>query len=248
MLKLILVSAFVSVVVALPSIDQNIKNSLGNVYISFHFFFFFANLLVCVVIIVVFFAFVDLPIINELDKVKNDFDLNMFTEEWLDRCESMNESSTFEDIQVNLLYLAVCLTLSSNYSYIMQESFHNLSQCILSKINIVKISEEIKAATPKGDLDEVFAHYCKWVLVIVCISEYSLPILSIFYHSLMPEIRSCAQPLVSSLEICLNDQGDEDLHLSIAAIDAALDFLCYKGGERMASKIVFKSVVGYWCV
>lgn len=38
-----------------------------------------------------------------------------------------------------------------------------LTECISSKINIHNITEEIKEASPKGILDEVFAKYCKYV-------------------------------------------------------------------------------------
>ena len=41
--------------------------------------------------------------------------------------------------------------------------------------------------------------------------------------------------MISALQVCLSDQGDEDLETIDSAIDGALDFMCYKGGERIAS-------------
>lgn len=38
-----------------------------------------------------------------------------------------------------------------------------LNDCVTSRITIANISDEIKAAAPKGVLDEVFEKYCKWV-------------------------------------------------------------------------------------
>ena len=42
--------------------------------------------------------------------------------------------------------------------------------------------------------------------------------------------------MISALQVCLSDQGDEDVETIDSAIDGALDFMCYKGGERIASK------------
>ena len=54
-------------------------------------------------------------------------------------------------------------------------------------------------------------------------------------HSLIPEVKDCRAPMISALQVCLSDQGDEDLETIDSAIDGALDFMCFKGGERIAS-------------
>jgi len=60
--------------------------------------------------------------------------------------------------------------------------------------------------------------------------------LKISFLSLLPDLKACREPMTQSLQVCLSDQGVEDLERFNAAIDGALDFMCYKGGERIASK------------
>ena len=45
--------------------------------------------------------------------------------------------------------------------------------------------------------------------------------------------------MISALQVCLSDQGDEDVEIINTAIDGALEFMCFKGGERIASKDSF---------
>jgi len=98
-----------------------------------------------------------------------------------------------------------------------------LTDCVTSKINVFEIAEKIKEATPRGALDEVFAGYC----------------------NLIPEIKSCRAPMISALQVCLSDQGDEDVEIINTAIDGALEFMCFKGGERIA---IFLAENGTECV
>lgn len=55
-------------------------------------------------------------------------------------------------------------------------------------------------------------------------------------NSQFPEIKHCRNPVVKALKVCLSDQGRRDLDVIDAALDGAVDFMCYKGGERIASK------------
>ena len=55
----------------------------------------------------------------------------------------------------------------------------------------------------------------------------------------IPEVKECRAPVIEALKVCLSDDADNDLDILDATIDAALDFLCYKGGERIASKAYF---------
>ncbi len=55
------------------------------------------------------------------------------------------------------------------------------------------------------------------------------------FFSHFPEIKHCRKPVVEALKVCLSDQGRQDLEIVDNAIDAAVDFMCYKGGERIAS-------------
>jgi len=128
---------------------------------------------------------------KQLEQVSREFDLNTYTQQWLETCEHINGTQASEDIQTALF---------------------TLSDCVTSKINIVNITEEIKAAAPRGALDEVFTSYC----------------------NLVPGIKHCRTPMISALQVCLSHQRDDDLQLIDSAIDGALDFMCFKGGERIA--------------
>ena len=42
--------------------------------------------------------------------------------------------------------------------------------------------------------------------------------------------------MIKAVQVCLTDQADRDLEIFDAVLEAALNFICYKGGERIASK------------
>jgi len=105
----------------------------------------------------------------------------------------------------------------------IQDSMSSLGQCVLQSINVANLLEEIKTAAPRGALDEVFTHYC----------------------DLVPKLKSCRDPLTESSSVCLSDQSVKDLDIFNAAIDGALDFVCYKGGERIA---IFLAESGTECI
>lgn len=114
-----------------------------------------------------------------------------------------------------------------------------LTECISSKINIHNITEEIKEASPKGILDEVFAKYCKYVRQYCKKNNNNplwLPNKNISLYSQVLAIKQCRIPVISAMQVCLSDQADQDLEVVDEAMNAALDFMCYKGGERIASK------------
>lgn len=94
----------------------------------------------------------------------------------------------------------------------IQGSFVQVTDCITAKVNLVNISDEIKDAMPRGALDEVFAKYCNQ----------------------LPEIKDCRAPMIKAVQVCLTDQADQDLEIFDAVLEAALNFVCYKGGERIA--------------
>jgi len=144
----------------------------------------------------------DFQLTDELEKVKDEFDLNTFTEQWMEECEKNNGSEAVESID---------------------KARETLFECFSSKINFAQISEEMTLAAPKGELDEVFIHYC----------------------NLLPDLKACREPMTQSLQVCLSDQGVEDLERFNAAIDGALDFMCYKGGERIA---IFMAENGTQCL
>ncbi|XP_046631751.1 27 kDa glycoprotein-like [Daphnia pulicaria] len=138
---------------------------------------------------------------GELEKAQHDFNLDSYSKQWMDECERVNGSEAIEDIR---------------------ESVTALTDCISSKINIHNITEEIKEASPKGILDEVFAKYCDQISAI----------------------KKCREPVILAMQVCLSDQADQDLEIFDEAISAAVDFMCYKGGERIA---IFMSENGTDC-
>lgn len=105
----------------------------------------------------------------------------------------------------------------------IQDSLHNLYFCISSKINVANLFKEMEAATPIGALDEVFTQYCDQI----------------------PELMNCAEKVTDAMSVCLGDQGKEDLKTFVGVVDAALEFLCYKGGERIA---IFLAEKGSECL
>jgi len=109
------------------------------------------------------------------------------------------------------------------WAIIDQDSLHNLYFCISSKINVANLFKEMEAATPIGALDEVFTQYCDQI----------------------PELMNCAEKVTDAMSVCLGDQGKEDLKTFVGVVDAALEFLCYKGGERIA---IFLAEKGSECL
>lgn len=53
--------------------------------------------------------------------------------------------------------------------------------------------------------------------------------------SQVPAIKKCSAPVFSALQVCVTEQSGQDLKIFQSAIDEALDFICFKGGERIAS-------------
>lgn len=62
---------------------------------------------------------------------------------------------------------------------------------------------------------------------------------NILLYSQISAIKKCREPVILAMQVCLSDQADQDLEIFDEAISAAVDFMCYKGGERIAS-IVFR--------
>jgi len=47
----------------------------------------------------------DFQLTDELEKVKDEFDLNTFTEQWMEECEKNNGSEAVESIDVSAHFL-----------------------------------------------------------------------------------------------------------------------------------------------
>lgn len=58
-----------------------------------------------------------------------------------------------------------------------------------------------------------------------------------FIYSEITAIKECKTPLMSAMQVCLSEKALQDLEVFNSTIDEALDFMCFKGGERIASKL-----------
>lgn len=47
---------------------------------------------------------------------------------------------------------------------------------------------------------------------------------------------ACVEDMFTSLEKCMNEQERKDLQIVREAIDAGIDFVCHKDGDRIARK------------
>ncbi|XP_051161527.1 27 kDa hemolymph protein-like [Leptopilina boulardi] len=88
----------------------------------------------------------------------------------------------------------------------------DMGTCIASLVNMTKLNQEIEEAKPTGDLDEVFAKYCKKSIVL----------------------KHCVRNLTEAVNPCLEsvEQALEPIILNIT--NSLLDFICFKEGDRIA--------------
>ncbi|KAK8725502.1 hypothetical protein OTU49_017486, partial [Cherax quadricarinatus] len=94
----------------------------------------------------------------------------------------------------------------------IEESGSNVGECIGKHINWDKLQHEINKSIPKGELDLVFKKYC----------------------GRRDRFMACVEDFFTKLKRCTNEQEQRDLNISRKAIDAGIDFICYKGGDRIA--------------
>ncbi|KAK4316051.1 hypothetical protein Pmani_012756 [Petrolisthes manimaculis] len=105
----------------------------------------------------------------------------------------------------------------------IDEARQELVPCITKIIKMDKLMHEINISSPRGELDVVFKKYCKKRAAMVM----------------------CIENFFSSIEVCLTDKQKEDLNVTRRAIDAGIDFICYKEGDHIA---LFMAEQGKECV
>lgn len=98
-----------------------------------------------------------------------------------------------------------------------------LVPCITNIIDINKLQSEINISIPRGELDLVFKKYCKKREAIL----------------------NCTEDFFSKLEVCLTEQQQQDLNVTRRALNAGIDFICHKEGDRIA---LFMAEKGEDCV
>ncbi|XP_043478413.1 27 kDa hemolymph protein-like isoform X2 [Leptopilina heterotoma] len=88
----------------------------------------------------------------------------------------------------------------------------DLGACVTSLVNVTQLNKEIEDAKPTGDLDEVFAKYCRKSTIL----------------------KHCVRNWTEALKPCLEppEQALEPIVLNIT--NSLLDFICFKEGDRIA--------------
>ncbi|XP_068226840.1 27 kDa glycoprotein-like isoform X2 [Palaemon carinicauda] len=105
----------------------------------------------------------------------------------------------------------------------IEESQKNILPCITKIIKWDKLQHEINKSIPNGQLDLVFKKYC----------------------GRRESLMQCVEDMFAKLDVCMDEQERHDLNITRAAIDAGLDFVCYKDGDRIA---LFMGEKGGECV
>ncbi|XP_064084954.1 27 kDa hemolymph glycoprotein-like [Macrobrachium nipponense] len=105
----------------------------------------------------------------------------------------------------------------------IEDSQKNLLPCITKIIKWDKLQHEINRSIPRGQLDLVFKKYC----------------------GRRDSLMECVEDMFTKLDVCMDERERQDLNITRAAIDAGLDFVCYKDGDRIA---LFMGEKGGECV
>ena len=110
---------------------------------------------------------------------------------------------------------------------VLVEDVRNSAQrCVEQNLNVTEIQEDIAKHMENGDLDELFSGRCK---------------------TLPPVIYKCAEQQLAKLSTCLNEteRAKDYPGYVMKGLRAAVKFLCYQDGERIA---IFLGEKGQECV
>lgn len=99
----------------------------------------------------------------------------------------------------------------------MKASLTALQTCFQNFINPSVLKDEVEAAKKTGSMEEVFGKYCRK----------------------RPQLIPCVQNFTNSLRPCLNDEEKNALNISIDIMKQLGEFVCYRDGDRIASKTFF---------
>lgn len=81
-------------------------------------------------------------------------------------------------------------------------------------MNITKLQEEVEKAKETGSMDEVFGKYCK---------KY-------------PDVYNCFNNVTDVAMQCMNDAEKDSLNITMNIVKELKEFMCFKDGDRIASK------------
>lgn len=93
-----------------------------------------------------------------------------------------------------------------------------LFNCVKGLVNFTLLKEEMDAARPTGDLDEVFKKYCRK----------------------KPILKNCMANFTASIEPCLEPEERDNRKIVHNITEKILNFVCFKEGDRIALFIAAK--------
>lgn len=96
----------------------------------------------------------------------------------------------------------------------------NIQDCFTDNINSTALMSELDEAKKTGSMDEVFGKQCKK----------------------NPVLFACVRNLTSKFEQCLENDEKESIKVILNITESLATFLCYKDGDRLASKFFFSPV------
>lgn len=100
----------------------------------------------------------------------------------------------------------------------------NLVYCMMEQFDVEEIQYEVETNKETGKLDEVFKKYCS---------------------SNVPAARECLSNFLSVSALCLEEDDQPGLNVTMAMVDSAIKFACHRDGDRIA---LFVSEEGVECV
>ena len=84
--------------------------------------------------------------------------------------------------------------------------------CLRDQVNVTVLQDEIENAKPTGDLDVVFAKYCKKT----------------------PTVLDCVKEFTNVSELCLEEKEKDSLKVVLNVSATLAEFVCHKDGDRIA--------------
>ncbi|XP_047526551.1 27 kDa hemolymph protein-like isoform X1 [Vanessa atalanta] len=93
-----------------------------------------------------------------------------------------------------------------------EKSFLNFVECLKELVDPAKLQEEIEAAKPTGQVDEVFKKYCEKT----------------------PSFKSCFRNMTESVKPCFSVEEQKNLKTVYNISEQLAEFVCFKEGDRIA--------------
>lgn len=108
----------------------------------------------------------------------------------------------------------------------VQASKDKVQECLTSHLNQTQIMEELEEAKKDGSMDDIFGKYCKK----------------------REEILSCVTDVTNKVEKCLEPVEKDNMKLVLNITQNLIDFVCFKDGDRLASKWIIFTLILISCI